>query len=569
MPRGWGDQRLRAALAELLVDPGIVSLGRVDPSQERWTADREFAVKNVSCRPLVYQLSVDAAHLPWGSPPRSRRRSALSPAESGRSGCVSPSTIGAYPRSTAPRTYTPARSSGPTGNARSASRSRSTGARGQLGTNNDAERAAVVNLSARRTQVVQAGRPRIDSAEAGAATPDEDWFRFDGEAQATLFAYVDASEYRVPFFPSFRLYDTKRKRLQNGQYVWGDEHIVFFTLPYSGTYYLRVSGRAGTEGPYRLSLNLLPPEVRFVSRAPPVNRANHFLQLRFTGRGAYILGNQVYDRLSQFRTDGGGTPDFRLNDSTGNGMLLDAALEAPVVVTVVSTSRSDELWSMEPATARWTREADTGSPGGIVWGAMAYAENRSRTVLFGGYHQELSTSNKTWEWDGNAWTEMQLDPTAGPSPRQLHRMVYDSDRGTCVLFGGIGSSEAALNDTWEYDGRRWISVPASGPPRPQAQSPFLGLAFDKRRKRTVLVVHTSNGAQTWEYDGLTDPPRRWSKPRARRYALPAATGDVLRRVPHRNGLGGRKSPADVDMERQPVVPAAPTPCAAHCGSTRI
>ena len=55
-----------AALTEFLIAPGILSLGRVDTSVEQWTADKEFVVKNVTSRPLVYQFTIDRARFPQG-----------------------------------------------------------------------------------------------------------------------------------------------------------------------------------------------------------------------------------------------------------------------------------------------------------------------------------------------------------------------------------------------------------------------------------------------------------------------------------------------------------------------
>ena len=74
----------------------------------------------------------------------------------------------------------------------------------------------------------------------------------------------------------------------------------------------------------------------------------------------------------------------------------------------------------------WTLKAETG-PSRRDWTAMAYDAKRGVTVLFGGRFFDGSSLihyDDTWEWDGNAWTEIEVE-VAGPSPRSLHAMVYD------------------------------------------------------------------------------------------------------------------------------------------------
>src|SRR5438046_9739955 len=71
---------------------------------------------------------------------------------------------------------------------------------------------------------------------------------------------------------------------------------------------------------------------------------------------------------------------------------------------------------------------------------------RTRVLLFGG--QGSAYFGDTWDWDGKHWTQLQ---DIGPGPRAPAGMVYDSDRGHSVLFGGV-SQNAYLGDTWElYD----------------------------------------------------------------------------------------------------------------------
>jgi hypothetical protein len=78
---------------------------------------------------------------------------------------------------------------------------------------------------------------------------------------------------------------------------------------------------------------------------------------------------------------------------------------------------------------------------------MTYDSVRQRVVLFGGLGGGSSRLNDTWEWDGQAWTQV---ADTGPAPRSGYAMTYDSRRQRVVLFGGLAGT--ALNDTWEWKG---------------------------------------------------------------------------------------------------------------------
>lgn len=103
------------------------------------------------------------------------------------------------------------------------------------------------------------------------------------------------------------------------------------------------------------------------------------------------------------------------------------------------------------------------SNGGRFGFDMVYDTNRGVIVLFGGQRQIRSeedtqaeiteTLNDTWEFNGEVWYE--VSPLQVPPARYGHAMAYDEDRSVVVIFGGIDSDGNYLNDTWEYDGVTW------------------------------------------------------------------------------------------------------------------
>ena len=144
--------------------------------------------------------------------------------------------------------------------------------------------------------------------------------------------------------------------------------------------------------------------------------------------------------------------------------------------------------------------------------AMVYDGKRSRLVLFGGA-DEAKVCSDTWEWNGKQWT---LVSRLGPDARTFPAMAYDSARHRVILFGGnrvlFGrrpSESRFLDDTWEWDGRRWSQIKVPGP-QPRAEA---AIAHDARRGRVVLFggydridekLHRLG--DTWEWDGV-----RWTQ----------------------------------------------------------
>ena len=164
--------------------------------------------------------------------------------------------------------------------------------------------------------------------------------------------------------------------------------------------------------------------------------------------------------------------------------------------------------------------------------AMVYEGISDRVLLFGGA-DDAKVCEDTWEWDGRTWQQVS---TTGPGPRTFPSMAYDSIRRKVLLFGGnrvlFGSNEAAnrfLNDTWQWDGRRWTELKVPGPPA-RAEA---AMAFDKERGRVVLFggYYRSSGriirlGDTWEWDGYRWVQSKVSGPNARNGA--AVTYDASR-----------------------------------------
>jgi hypothetical protein len=132
--------------------------------------------------------------------------------------------------------------------------------------------------------------------------------------------------------------------------------------------------------------------------------------------------------------------------------------------------------------------------------AMAYDSARQVSVFFGG---TFPTNNRTWEWNGTAWSERcTTSPcnTTLPTPRSSHKMAYDATRQRIVMYGGKTDAGTRLGDTWEYSGTSWALRATTGPAPREASA----MTYDPTRSRVVLFggfTNSGTAQDTWEWDG--------------------------------------------------------------------
>jgi len=61
--------------------------------------------------------------------------------------------------------------------------------------------------------------------------------------------------------------------------------------------------------------------------------------------------------------------------------------------------------------------------------------------------------NDLWEFDGKKWDSIPVSG-ANPGSRISSGYAYDSKRGLLIIFGGI-SGQDIRNDTWSWNGKHW------------------------------------------------------------------------------------------------------------------
>jgi hypothetical protein len=154
------------------------------------------------------------------------------------------------------------------------------------------------------------------------------------------------------------------------------------------------------------------------------------------------------------------------------------------------------------------------APGARFEARMVYDTKLQRIVLYGGI-TGLDAGTKlqydlddTWEWNGARWVQ-KFTPVS-PGPRSSHSMVFDTNRQHTVLFGGKNGT-VYTNETWVYASGTWSKVNTPSSPDNRA---IAGAAFDDLRDRMIVYGGTGlDSAQkaftfrdTWEFDGTT-----WTK----------------------------------------------------------
>lgn len=142
-------------------------------------------------------------------------------------------------------------------------------------------------------------------------------------------------------------------------------------------------------------------------------------------------------------------------------------------------------WS-SPMAAPHPTELPNGTP-------LVYDSLRDRALVVAGQNGLVHV-----EWDGTRWHR--LPAPAGPAPRTMPALAFDSVRGETMMFGGFAPT-GNLADTWTWNGTTWRLAATSGP----AARYRAGVAYDSLRGRIVLVGGAS-GPTTftdhWEWDGL-------------------------------------------------------------------
>ncbi len=158
---------------------------------------------------------------------------------------------------------------------------------------------------------------------------------------------------------------------------------------------------------------------------------------------------------------------------------------------------------------QWTDISPAHMPPPRLSGGMVFDSQDGYVLLFGGQSNSagpLIWQNDTWTFSGGVWTNV-TNPADAPSGRLGAGLADDPADHEVVLFGGSSYRTSWLNDTWTYSGGVWTNVsPVHSPPRMF----WASMAYDNQTGSVLLFGGNTGGApsqaytnQTWEFHANT------------------------------------------------------------------
>jgi hypothetical protein len=221
---------------------------------------------------------------------------------------------------------------------------------------------------------------------------------------------------------------------------------------------------------------------------------------------------------------------------SGESMVFDSARNRVVIFggRLAKTNLND-TWSFDGTD--WTPINTANAPPVREIAGAAYDSVRDRIVLFGGTHQIYSADGRTltetplhdtWEFDGTNWTQIltdgpavikaileydpvrkqtimlgintssvtvmyawdpaaatwkQLTPSVLPTCANEGAMTWQSSNNTILYTGGVCTTSAAIEETYEWDGTNWTKIDLTS-----FAGTYIGsaLTFDPDRENAVL-----------------------------------------------------------------------------------
>jgi hypothetical protein len=191
--------------------------------------------------------------------------------------------------------------------------------------------------------------------------------------------------------------------------------------------------------------------------------------------------------------DGTDWTERQSNNPPGCGIMAFDSKRGRMVM-VLSGSGSSETWESDGV--NWTQMSPVNNPTASINDGIAYDSTRGVIVLI-----SRTSTTETWEWDGIDWT---LRSTAGPSPRFLPSVVYDTVAERVVLYGGQGGPLGYFDDTWEWDGATGTWSQRNSFTTPSRR--IAAMTFDGARGVSVLFGGDGPAGlldDTWEWNSLT------------------------------------------------------------------
>jgi len=251
----------------------------------------------------------------------------------------------------------------------------------------------------------------------------------------------------------------------------------------------------------------------------PSSRSNHAMAYNNERKGTILFGGIGSDQKLGDTWEWNGENWTQLSNSgpqprTGHAMVYDTKRKLIILFGgETDAGVVGDTWAFNGE--EWS-PLDNSGPSARKFHSMAYDSIRERVILFGGVISSDSNGlNDTWEWNGTNWTQV---ADFGPPSCLGASMVFMNN--IAVLFGGSNSLNSTpppvlFDNTWGWDGRRWTQYQDIGPSERWGHAAI----FDTQRRSQVLfgglsaVFDPGSGTtvgkllgDSWEHLDTSAPP---------------------------------------------------------------
>lgn len=163
----------------------------------------------------------------------------------------------------------------------------------------------------------------------------------------------------------------------------------------------------------------------------------------------------------------------------------------------------DETWVYDLDENTWMEMTPENSPPRMYGCELVYDSLNQKVLLWGGNIRDGGILDEFWCYDyqTNTWTRIETNPK--PRKRYWFQMTFDQDIGKVVIFGGSPGGDAKLGDTWLYDYARneWTEIDSSDNPSARANS---RMVYDSEIGKVVLFGGQSGFRETWDDTWILD-----------------------------------------------------------------
>lgn len=167
------------------------------------------------------------------------------------------------------------------------------------------------------------------------------------------------------------------------------------------------------------------------------------------------------------------------------------ATEKLAIMAIRGNLASEFLW--ENAAAVLPAPPPQVNPPARIDYAFAYHPQDQTAIMVGGFDENFALLEDTWQWNGRRWHR--LDTPNSPLPRSHHGGTFYPPTEQMVIFGGFRGRTQKDNDFMAFDGNDWQPFPGNASiPADDGE-----LVYDATRNTLILTVSSGNQLQTWEY----------------------------------------------------------------------